>query len=181
MSRFSLMLRVDAPPTPNDSTPAIFSKASEQLRARLYKSLGLKAHNVSWITVVPGTAKGDNAIRALVDERRAGHAIVGSATLTELFDPADPAQARWFYLNTRMVDDFSLWDDYPSCKAGSLPKVHALNHSFVSSSFVEVCHACGVYLRPRRAADRLRSTLLDRRAAGDGCRVHPLGRGRPER
>ena len=133
------MLRVDAPATPGDPTPVMFSKASEQLRARVYKALGLKVHNIAWVTVVPGSAKGDAAIRALIAERNSGDAIVGFATLTETFDRTDSAQARWFYLNTRVVDDFSLWDDYPSCKAGSLPKVHALNHSFVSSAFVDVC------------------------------------------
>jgi hypothetical protein len=143
MGQFSLTLRVDAP-APGDGAPTMLSKASEELRARLYRSLGLKVHSVAWVTVAPGTAKGDAALRTLIEERIAGRASVGAAILTEAMNRGDPTLSRWFHLDTRTVDDFSLWDDYPSCKAGTLPKLHALNHTFVSSAFVEACRRRGL-------------------------------------
>jgi hypothetical protein len=144
MSAFSLMIRVDAVPVPGDSAPPMFSPASQQLRQALYPKLGLKVHNAGWVTIIPGTKKADATIAALVAEREAGRAVAGAAILTETFDRDHAASAPWSFLNTRLIDDFSLWDDYPGCKAGTLPKVHALNHTFVSTAFVAACERRGL-------------------------------------
>ena len=131
MSSFSLALRVDA-----GGRETFLSSASVDTRRKVYAALGLKAYSVAWVRIVPGSAKGNSAIRQLRDWRDAGDLVVGAAILTETFDDRDTEQAAWFYLRTRTVDDFNLWDPYPHCKPGSLPKVHALNHTFVSSAFV---------------------------------------------
>jgi hypothetical protein len=134
MSCFSLALRVDAGLIDGEH-PSFLSSASMEVRKKAYAALGLKIYSVAWVRIVPGSAKGDAVIRRLRDWRDAGDLVVGSAILTETFDDRDAEQARWFYLHTRTVDDFNLWDPYPRCKTGSLPKVHALNHTFVSSAF----------------------------------------------
>jgi hypothetical protein len=139
MSTFSLTFRVDSPTAPADGTWTVTSEESEALRQRLYASLGVKPRSGSWVTVVPGTRKGDAVLRALATEREAGRAVVGAATLAEAHGRLEVDAAPWFLLGTRTVDDFNLWDAYPSCRAGTLPKVHALNHTFVSSAFVTVC------------------------------------------
>jgi hypothetical protein len=55
--------------------------------------------------------------------------------LDELEEPTSD----WCILFTRWVDDsFSLQEDYPSCKAGSLPDVGALNRTFVSQAFAHL-------------------------------------------
>lgn len=136
VSQFSLLLRVDAPPGP-DGVPPMLSPASQALRAQLYRELGLKARSVAWVTITPGTTKGDAVVERLIEERRAGRALVGAAFLTEVMTDAERADAAWSLVATRTVDDFSLWDDYPGAKVGTLPAVHALNHTFVSSAFVE--------------------------------------------
>jgi hypothetical protein len=133
---FSVSLRVDAPsPAPD----AMLSAASDALRTRVYAELGLKPRSVAWVTVVPGTRKGDEVLARLIARREAGELVVGSATLTETIAWDQAGTAEWFLLDSKVVDDFSLWDDYPRCKAGTLPKVHALNHTFVSSGFRTLC------------------------------------------
>lgn len=139
MSHFQLTLRVDAAATEAGSAPAMLSKASADLRKQLYRSLGLKPHSVAWVTIAIGTPKGERVIRALADQRGALGFTVGSAHLAELPDAEEVKRADWYQLLTRSLDDFSLWDDYPGCKDGTLPKLHALNHSFVSSAFVASC------------------------------------------
>jgi hypothetical protein len=135
---FSLMLRVDAPDAPAQKG-GMLSPASDALRKQVYAGLKLKPTSVAWITLVPETTKGDAAIARLIAEREAGRLIVGSAYLTEAIDWDTAGDAEWFLLNTRHIDDFNLWDSYPGCKAGTLPPVHALNGTFVSSAFVETC------------------------------------------
>lgn len=144
MARFELQFRVDAPRDDPDGTSAVFSKQSQSLRDRIYKTLQLKPHSVAWVTIRLGTAKADRAFQVLLDERRSGRAIVGSATLMEFLDEDEIKLCDWHILNTRQVDDFSLWDDYPSCKAGTLPKVHAPNHSFVSEALASACERAGL-------------------------------------
>lgn len=132
------MLRVDAPDTPAQKG-GMLSPASEVLRKKIYGELKLKARSVAWITMEFGSKKGDAAIAHLIAEREAGRIVVGSAYLTEAIDWSKAGECDWFLLSTRQVDDFNLWDGYPGCKAGTLPKVNALNHTFVSSAFVETC------------------------------------------
>ena len=138
MSTFSLTLRVDAP-TSADGNWSATSSESDALRQRLYPSFGVRARSRAWVTILPGTKKGDAVLRTLSAEREAGRAVVGAATLAEACGRSETDAAHWFLLGTRTVDDFNLWDAYPSCRAGTLPKVHALNHTFVSSAFVAVC------------------------------------------
>jgi len=135
VNQFSLLLRVDAPPGA-DGAPPMLSAASQALRARLYRELGLKARSVAWVTITPGTTKGDAVVERLIEERLAGRAFVGAATLTEVITDAERADSAWSLVATRTVDDFSLWDEYPGGKVGTLPAVHALNHTFVSTAFV---------------------------------------------
>jgi hypothetical protein len=140
MARFELQLRVDAPCDAPDGTSAMLSEESQALRGRVYGALRLKARSVAWVTITLGTPKGDGVVETLIDERRAGHLVVGAATLMEYLDQDEAARTGWFVVRTRQdSDSFSLWDDYPSCKAGTLPKVHALNHTFVSEAFVSAC------------------------------------------
>ena len=137
---FNLMVRVDAPDTPGQAG-GMSGPASDALRKRLYPELKLKTRSVAWIAFDFGTAKGEAAMARLIAEREAGRIVAGSAYLTESIDWKHADAAEWFLLNTKQVDDFTLWDNYPACKAGTLPPVHALNHTFVSAAFVEACQA----------------------------------------
>ncbi len=92
----------------------------------------------------------------LLEECRAGRAVVGSALAREQME----SERDWFHLETRTADySFSLWDDYPSFKAGSHSKGYALNHTFVSEAFVALyqraqdspgCHSFGAVTRGAR-------------------------------
>ncbi|HXV12485.1 MAG TPA: hypothetical protein VD839_16920 [Burkholderiales bacterium] len=137
MSNLELTLRVDAPPAGPDGSTDLLGAESQHVRERIYVALRLKPRSVSWVTLALGTPKAERAIESLVEERRAGRAVVGSAQLREELDEAENAESEWSILNTRQVDNsFSLWDDYPQCRAGTLPEVGALNHTFVSDRFV---------------------------------------------
>ena len=63
MSAFSLTFRVDAPTTPADGTWSVTSEESQALRQRLYTALGVKPRSVAWVTILPGTRKGDAVLR----------------------------------------------------------------------------------------------------------------------
>ena len=172
---FSLTLRIDSPATPVDGSWSVTSAESQALRQQLYASLGVKAQSGAWVTIALGTRKGDAVLSALAAEREEGRAVVGAATLTETSGRPETEAAAWFMLGTRTVDDFNLWDAYPSCRAGTLPKGHALNHTFVSSAFAAVCRErrlTGVSFlrcasRGRKAGDPWYVALPDR-ALGRG-------------
>lgn len=175
MSTFTLTFRADGPADSPDGTWTGISDESNHLRSRLYASLGVKARSGAWVTLTLGTRKGDAVLRGLAAEIGAGRAVVGAATFTETPGAAERDTARWFLLGTRVVDDFNLWDAYPSCRPGTLPAVHALNHTFVSSDFVQVCRE-----RPLTGVSFLQCASRGRKA-GDAWFValpdRPIGRG----
>jgi hypothetical protein len=140
MPRYELDLRLDAPSgEPSDLGNAL-TEESQQVRARLYRELGLKVHSAGWVSVDPGSDKGLRTIQRLIEMSRSGRAFAGAGTLWERPDQSDITAADWFQLATDTAPhSFSLWDDYPCYKAGSHPKGHALNHTFVSAAFVEAC------------------------------------------
>lgn len=145
MHKLELTFRVDVPPAGPDGSTDFLGAESQEVRKRIYATLRLKPRSVSWVTLPLGTPKAERAIEFLVGERRAGRAVVGSAHLREALDEADNAKSEWSILNTRQVDgSFSLWDDYPQCRAGSLPGVGALNHTFVSDRFFSVYEQAGL-------------------------------------
>jgi len=118
---------------------------SDRVRKRIYAELRLKPHSVSWVSLALGEPRAERALDFLIEECRRARAVVGTAHLVEAMDEDEAAQVEWSVLHTRSVDgSFSLWDDYPQCRAGSLPAVHALNHCFVSSPFVDHCAASGL-------------------------------------
>ncbi len=140
-----LTLRVDAPPAAPDGSTDFLGRESERVRERIYGALRLKARSVSWVTLSLETPKAERAIEFLIEERRRGRAVIGSALLREKLNETEEAQSDWSFLNTRQVDgSFSLWDDYPQCKARSLPREHALNHTFVSAQFVRRYEQAGL-------------------------------------
>jgi len=140
-----LTLRVDAPPAGPDGSTDFLGTESQRARERVYATLRLKPRSVSWVTLRLGTPKAEHAIEFLVAERRAGRAVVGSARLLEIPDQTENAGFEWSILNTRQVDgSFSLWDDYPQCRAGTLPRAGALNHTFVSDQFVAAYEQLGL-------------------------------------
>lgn len=144
MPKLTLTLRVDAPPAGPDGATDFLGPESERVRTRTYAALRLKPRSAAWITLALGSPKAGRALDFLIEECRLERAVVGSAYLLETLDAAESAQAEWSLLHTRQVDDFSLWDDYPHCRAGTLPAVHALNHCFVSEKFVACCKAAGL-------------------------------------
>jgi hypothetical protein len=175
MPRLRLDLRLDAPAAGDD--PVEFSEESKRARARIYKRLGLSAHSGgAWITLDLETGKGWSAVRALAEERKAGNGVVGAATASEKMD----ADADWFELATGAAyDSFSLWDDYPSYKAGTHPAGHALNETFVSADFVAAAARAGLagasFLRCRnkgRKKGRAWFAALPERSLGRGL-DHP--------
>ena len=140
MPRLELTLRVDAPPAGADGSTDMLGPESDRVRKRIYAELHLKPHNVSWVSLALGKPRAERALDFLIEECRRARAVVGTAHLVETLNGDEAAQADWCVLHTRMVDgSFSLWDDYPRCRAGTLPAVHALNHCFVSSKFVSAC------------------------------------------
>jgi hypothetical protein len=139
--RFDLDLRLDAP-APYDDAAVALAEESQQVRALIYKRLGLKAHSgKAWITLDLESAKGWSVLEKLIEECRARRVMVGSAIAREKLD----ADADWFQLETRPAyDSFSLWDDYPSYKSGTHPEGHALNATFVSEAFVATVERAGL-------------------------------------
>lgn len=133
MQRYKLELRLDARAAAGDETPAALSVPSQDLRADVYKRVGLKARSgAAWITLDLEAARGWRLFDKLVAECRAGRVEVGSAIARE----KPPADAEWFELQTGAAyDSFSLWDDYPGYRAGRHPAGHALNATFVSEAF----------------------------------------------
>lgn len=135
MYRFTLDLRLDAS-TSRNGVPVAYCEESESLRTRIYTQLRLKPHSAkAWVTLDLESSKGWGIVQKLVDECQTGRVRVGRAIACEKVD----IDADWFQLVTKMADDsFSLWDDYPSFKAGTHPDGHALNEMFVSEAFVEL-------------------------------------------
>src|SRR5918996_1897783 len=133
--RYELTFRVDTPGDDFGMGPG--ADATRELRARIYGALKLKVFNVAWVRLRYGTPKWEEAVALLRKER----ALVGSAHFAELLDEEDEPQSDWSLLFTPQVSgSFSLWDDYPQYKAGSLPKnAHAINYAFVSGEFVAAC------------------------------------------
>lgn len=156
MSHFVLVLRVDAPAPGGYTTGDVLTDASQKLRTSIYRKLGLEVHSNAWVTIKLNVAKGRETLRQLLEECRVEGAVVGAGTVTEQFMDEDIAAADWFYLVTKTAgDSFSLWDDYPCYKPGTLPDGQVLNHAFVSAAFVEVCGRLGLtglsFLRCRNA------------------------------
>src|SRR5688572_20781951 len=173
MPRHDLTLRVDAP---DDDAP-FSSAASANLRKRIYAELKLKVFSVAWVTLRLGTPKADEAIALLIREREAGTAVVGTAHFSEKVAEGDEPASDWCLLSTPQVSgSFSLWDDYPEYKPGSLPaKAHALNHCFVSERFVATCERAGL-----RGVEFLRCRNAGRKAVPPWFAAlpsRPLGRG----
>jgi hypothetical protein len=165
--RYELTFRVDAPGDDRQFT----SDVSEQYRKRIYGALKLKGFSVAWVSVRLGTPKWEE-VRALLAKERV---LVGTAHLAEILDEED--EWEWSLLSTRQVSgSFSLWDDYPSYKPGSLPKnAHALNHSFVTGEFVTACERAGL-----RGVEFLECKNSGRKAAPPwyaALPAHGLGRG----
>jgi len=142
MPRYHLDLRLDAPGPEDDDGPIELSAESQQARARIYKQLGLKAHSgQAWVTVDLDSATGWSLIQKVLEECRARRVVVGSAMAREQVD----TDGDWFHLDTQPAyDSFSLWDDYPSFKAGTHPPGHALNGTFVSEAFVTAHERAGL-------------------------------------
>ena len=170
-----LTLRVDAPG--GDPGRQIHSAESETLRKRIYGALKLRVFSVSWVTLRLGTPKAEEAIALLEKERRAGTAQVGTAHFAQPLAEEEEPQSDWCLLSTPQVSgSFSLWDDYPAYKPGSLPaKAHALNHTFVSEPFVSACDRAGL-----RGLEFLSCRNSGRKAAAPwfaALPAHSLGNG----
>lgn len=139
---FGLDVRLDARDAAGDETPAALSVPSQELRAQIYRRLGLKARSgAAWITLDLETARGWTLVEKLIAECRAGRVAAGAAIARE----KPPEDGDWFQLQTRAAyDSFSLWDDYPAYKAGTHPGGHALNETFVSEAFVATVRDAGL-------------------------------------
>jgi hypothetical protein len=139
--RYHLDLRVDAP-GPDGDGPVELSAPSQRVRVDVYRQLGLKAHSGrAWVTVDLASARGWDITQKLLATCRAGRAVVGSALAREQTDD----DGDWSQLHTRTADgSFSLWDDYPSYRAGTHPEGHALNGTFVSAAFVAAYERAGL-------------------------------------
>jgi hypothetical protein len=171
MARFELDLRLDAPGA--GGLADALTEESQRVRERIYRELGLKAHSKAWVRIDP---RAGSALQRLREACASGKAVAGAGRLTELLSPEETEAADWFLLVTPTADDsFSLWDDYPAYKPGSLPRAHALNHTFVSQAFVEACERRKLhgisFLRCRNAGRKAGAAWF---AALPG---HSLGRG----
>ena len=178
MPRYELSLRVDAP---GDERSFFDDSPSARARERIYAALRLKVFSSAWVHLSLGTSKADQAMAMLVQERQANSALVGTAHLAEILAEEEEPPSDWSLLYTPQVSgSFSLWDDYPEYKPGSLPKgVHALNHIFVSAEFRAVCERAGLtgleFLRLRNAGRKAGASwfaALPRHSLGNGL-DHP--------
>ena len=174
MARFEIDFRLDAPGSGGFADA--LTEDSERMRARVYRKLRLKVHSNAWARINLSSERGRDTLRKVHEECKSGLVVAGAGTVTELLDEHETAAAHWFLLVTRTADDsFSLWDEYPSYKPGSLPAAHALNHTFVSAAFVAAYERLKLrglsFLRCRNAG----------RKAGPGWFValpdHSLGHG----
>lgn len=178
MPRYELTLRVDAP---GDERSFFDDSPSARARERIYAALRLKVFSSAWVHLSLGTSKADQAMAMLVQERQANSALVGTAHLAEILAEEEEPGSDWSLLYTPQVSgSFSLWDDYPEYKPGSLPKnVHALNHTFVSADFRAVCERASLtgleFLRLRNAGRKAGApwfAALPRHCLGNGL-DHP--------
>jgi hypothetical protein len=145
MPTYELDLRIDARAEHADALASTLTDESQRVRSRLYQKLGLRPHSAGWVTIDPLSSKGQHALQRLIEASRGGEAVAGAGKLWEHLDPGQAATIEWFCLTTDTApESFSLWDEYPSYKAGTHPKGHALNHTFVSAAFVEACQAAGL-------------------------------------
>lgn len=156
MPSYELDLRIDARSAEVDALADALTDQSQRVRTTLYRDLGLRSHSAGWVTIAPTSDNGRHTVRQLIDACRSGDAVAGAGRLWEHLDAEQAAAAEWFCLTTDMApSSFSLWDDYPCYKAGTHPKGHALNHTFVSAAFVEACEAARLtgiaFLRCRNA------------------------------
>jgi hypothetical protein len=140
--RHELIFRVDVPGADDRYGMGRDAKAVDEFRARIYGALKLKVFSVAWVSVRRGTPRWDETLALLRKER----VLVGSAHFAEILEEGDEPRSDWSRLETPQVSgSFSLWDDYPQFKPGSLKKnAHALNHTFVSEEFVAVCERAGL-------------------------------------
>jgi hypothetical protein len=143
--RYELQLRVDVPAPGGQSLGDALGPRSQEMRTAIYGALRLRVHSHSWVRIDLGTAHGRQMVERLAAECAAAGAVMGTATVTERLDDVESAAADWSLLHTKTAyDSFSLWDDYPSYRSGTHPKGHALNHTFVSSEFVDAYRALGL-------------------------------------
>jgi hypothetical protein len=142
MPEYELEIRIDARSDEVDGLASALTDESQRVRTRLYGELGLRPQSGGWVTIYPVASQGRRAIQQLIDACRIGGAVAGAGRLRERLDPKESGGVDWFCLATDTApQSFSLWDDYPSYKAGTHPKGHALHHTFVSAAFVETCRA----------------------------------------
>jgi len=135
MARFELDLRLDVPESGGFADA--LTEDSKRMRARVYRELRVKVHSNAWARIDLGSERALDTLRKVREQCKSGRVVAGAGTVTELLDAHETAAAHWFLLVTRTADDsFSLWDEYPSYRPGSLPAAHALNHTFVSAAFV---------------------------------------------
>lgn len=142
MPSYALDIRIDAPSREGDPLASVLTVESQRVREQVYRHMRLRPDSAGWVTVDPGSPKGRHTILQLTELCGTGSVVAGSGKLWEHLDAAEAAAADWFSLVTETASDsFSLWDDYPSCKAGTHPRGEALNQTFVSAAFVETCVA----------------------------------------
>lgn len=139
----TLAFRVD----PHPSWSGHSASADENQRARaehdfqreLYASFGLELVSYAWAEIDLTSPRIEDIFTRLTELDAAGEARFGAGVLTEALTPEEQGTCEWFVItDTRQFDghDFSLWDDYPRCRAYKIPASdHVVERQFVSHQF----------------------------------------------
>ena len=174
MPGHELELRLDAPGA--DGLAGALTEESERARERVYRKLALKVHSKAWVRIDLDPDAGRRTIEQLLAACRGGQVIAGTGIVYERLDSNESAAADWSYLQTKSAyESFSLWDDYPSYRPSEVAGEHAMNHSFVSASFVDACRRSKL-----RGVSFLRCQPRGRKPAPAWFAAlpdHPLGHG----
>jgi len=138
MATHALELRLDAPGA--DGLASALTEESARVRAAVCRKLGLRLYSKAWARLDLDADKGRRTLEQLIEVCGNGQAVAGTGIVYEHLGPEESADAEWSLLSTKTAgNSFSLWDDYPSYKPSEVTAMHAMNHTFVSESFVDAC------------------------------------------
>jgi hypothetical protein len=113
-------------------------------RQAVYHSIGLRLFSQAWAKTVLTPATARRIVAAVVP----GRTCLGSGILSETLTDEENQTCEWFVLADRhssIGNDFSLWSEYPQCRADRYPAtLHAQGQHFVSQRFKETVERHGL-------------------------------------
>lgn len=141
MPKFTLSFRID--PHPDRMASASHEDEMEleqEIRLPLYKEFGLKVYSYAWVSAEEVWPHWQRLLERMQVLEKSRDVIFGSGILDEQNTEEEKALCPWFLLKApNILEMFSLFDPYPTCKAFQLPPgKHVMERHFVSEIFKRV-------------------------------------------